>query len=386
MSPVQETHPRYVLGLDLGSASIGWAAIRLNEQYEPDEVLKTGVRIFDPGVELPPSGPKISTDEAVLRGIDRSKAVRRRLARQMRRQTARKRTRQNRLFKLLQADKLLPSYADLQEKPLSAEKHETFKRLDKELADALCKSKRKKGKDGVQLEADQALPYVLRRDALERRLTSLELGKVIYHLSQRRGYRPSEVDDSSNDTASINGEDSPQKPTIRRRKGKAGAEQEGEETDNGKVEAGISDLSLKMQAAFQAGTISAPMMGAYFGTFSLHDPHKERIRHRWTGRKMFEDEFEQIWIKQDQFFLTSNPTLSEEELERRKQLKDDIRYLLFFQRPLASSDHLIGFCNLESTERRAPWASLEAQRFRLLQKVNNLRYFSRETMKVLAII
>ncbi|MFZ0663929.1 MAG: type II CRISPR RNA-guided endonuclease Cas9 [Acidobacteriaceae bacterium] len=378
MSPVQETHTKYVLGLDLGSASIGWATIRLNEQDEPYEVLNTGVRIFDPGVELPPSGPKISTDEAVLRGIDRSKAVRRRVARQMRRQTARKRARQDRLFKLLQANSLLPSYTDLQEKPLSAEKHETFKKLDKELADALCKSMRGKG---VQLEGDQALPYVLRKDALERELTPLELGKVIYHLSQRRGYRPSEVDDSSQDAASNNEDGSPQKPTTRKRKGKAGAEQEGEETDNGKVEAGISDLSIKMQAAFQAGTISAPLIGAYFGTFSVHDPHKERIRHRWTGRKMFEDEFEQIWIKQNQFFLTSNPTLSEEELEKRKKLKDDIRYLLFFQRPLASSDHLIGFCNLESTERRAPWASLEAQHFRLLQKVNNLRYFSRESMR-----
>ena len=79
MSPALDSSQKYILGLDLGSASIGWATIRLNDQLEPTEVFDAGVRIFDPGVEVT---AKISTEEAIIRGIDRSKAVGRRLARQ----------------------------------------------------------------------------------------------------------------------------------------------------------------------------------------------------------------------------------------------------------------------------------------------------------------
>ena len=37
---------RYRLALDLGTASLGWAMVRLNEENEPNAVIKAGVRIF----------------------------------------------------------------------------------------------------------------------------------------------------------------------------------------------------------------------------------------------------------------------------------------------------------------------------------------------------
>ena len=61
---------KYRLGLDLGTNSIGWAAVRLDENDSPCGVLDLGVRIF-------PDGRK-STDKT-------SKAVDRRLARGQRR-------------------------------------------------------------------------------------------------------------------------------------------------------------------------------------------------------------------------------------------------------------------------------------------------------------
>jgi CRISPR-associated endonuclease Csn1 len=374
MSPALDSSQKYILGLDLGSASIGWAAIRLNDQLEPTEVFDAGVRIFDPGVEVT---AKISTEEAIMRGIDRSKAVGRRLARQARRQSGRKRARQNKLFKLLQANDWLPTYEEFRDEPLFAQKHLTFNRLDKELADALSGSRRRRGADAVMLDIDQALPYVLRKEALERELKPCELGKITYHLSQRRGYRPSAVDENDREESA---EEEETASSSKKGKKKRETEDDGDEQSTGKVEKGISDLNTKMQAAYQTGTIKAPLIGPYFGTFIAHNPHDERIRHRWTAREMFEDEFDLVWAKQDEFYRTSHPGLTPEELEKREKLRQEIRKLLFFQRPLASTAHLIGFCDLEPEERRAPWASLEAQQFRLVQKVNNLRYFDRTDM------
>ena len=61
---------RYRLGLDLGTTSIGWAMLRLNEHDEPCAVIKMGTRIFSDGRD-PKDGSSL--------------AVTRRLARQMRR-------------------------------------------------------------------------------------------------------------------------------------------------------------------------------------------------------------------------------------------------------------------------------------------------------------
>src|SRR5258708_4465577 len=46
--------------------------------------------------------------------------------------------------------------------------------------------------------------------------------------------------------------------------------------------------------------------------------------------------------------------------------------LLLHQRPIKEQTHLIGGCELGLGERRAAWATLEAQQLRILQKVNDL--------------
>ena len=50
-----------------------------------------------------------------------------------------------------------------------------------------------------------------------------------------------------------------------------------------------------------------------------------------------------------------------------------MRDAIFYQRPLKSASGFIGACELEPKRHRAPWALLDAQRFRLLQMVNNTR-------------
>jgi len=118
------------------------------------------------------------------------------------------------------------------------------------------------------------------------------------------------------------------------------------------VKAGIAELWEKMQAA------AARTLGEYFSTL---DPEQERIRKRWTARKMYLDEFERIWAAQ-----SPHRSMLTEELKKK------IHDAIFHQRPLKSQKGLIGMCELEPDCRRAPRASLEAQRFRYLQKVNDL--------------
>ena len=78
---------------------------------------------------------------------------------------------------------------------------------------------------------------------------------------------------------------------------------------------------------------------------------------------MYEQEFELIWQLQRNHW----PEVLDDNF------RAEVSSLLFFQRPIAEQEHLIGFCELEPEERRAPWAFLEAQRFRVLQKVNDLK-------------
>ena len=99
MSSDMETPQKYILGLDLGSSSLGWAIIALNEADEPTSLIRSGVRIFEPGVD--------GTALDIEQGKDQSKAVERRTARLHRRQLRRRAARQRELFQELQKAGLL---------------------------------------------------------------------------------------------------------------------------------------------------------------------------------------------------------------------------------------------------------------------------------------
>ena len=91
MSETDPVAQDYVLGIDLGSASLGWAAIGFDETGMATGLLQTGVRLFDPAV----------TGD-IEKGQDESNAVARRTARLIRRQLRRRAARQSELFRLLQ--------------------------------------------------------------------------------------------------------------------------------------------------------------------------------------------------------------------------------------------------------------------------------------------
>ena len=310
-----EDSVQYILGIDLGVASVGWAMVEINSQHQPIAALQMGVRIFEPGME-----------GNIERGREKSRNLARRQARLARRQIWRRARRKQQLYKTLAEADLLPILPTNQ--PENQARCATLHTLDKKIQEAW------KGR-APQTSLDQLLPYILRAHGLAEKLQPYELGRVFYQLGQRRGFK-------SNRRENIQKEDE----------------------DRGKVKSDISQLSQEIQAA------DAKSLGEYFSHLEpqkTHDNEKEylhhRVRHRFTKRSMFETQFELIWQQQTQYY----PDIL------TPALKQKLQHILYFQRPIATQDHLIGRCELEPKEKRAPWASLEAERFRMLQKLNDLR-------------
>ncbi|MGL6225119.1 MAG: type II CRISPR RNA-guided endonuclease Cas9 [Thermoguttaceae bacterium] len=294
----------YILGLDLGVQSIGWAII------VEDSGVKLGVRCFDSGT---------GTETEIEQGKDESRNLARRAARLVRRNLWRRKRRVLKTFNILRNHGLLPLGHGIGDTP--EQRQERINELDKQLSiDFLSKNDR---------IAAHLLTYKLRALALDEPLPPFAFGRVLLHLAQRRGFL-----------------------SNKKTQGKSGKSDE----DQGKIKGDISALQTEIE------TKGVRTLGEYFASL---DPEEKRIRTRWTGRKMFEDEFDKIWEAQ----TCLNPALNLTEELRKK-----IHHALFFQRPLKSQSHLIGKCQLEKTQRRALRASLEAQRFRYWQKILDLNY------------
>ena len=134
-----EQSMRYRLALDLGSTSLGWAMIRLNAENAPVAVIKAGVRIFSDG-----RNPKDGS----------SLAVTRREARAMRRRRDRLLKRKGRMIAGLVA-------------------HGFFPKLEAE-----------------RKALETLNPYTLRAKGLDAALTPAEFGRALFHINQRRGFKP----------------------------------------------------------------------------------------------------------------------------------------------------------------------------------------------------
>jgi len=140
---------RYRLGLDLGSNSLGWFAVQLDAEGAPCGLLDAGVRILTPNDEAG-RDPKSK----------QSLAANRRAARAMRRRRDRFLRRQQRLMETLVESALMPS---------DRAARKALERLD---------------------------PYWLRAAALDQKLQPHELGRAIFHLNQRRGFRSNRIADA----------------------------------------------------------------------------------------------------------------------------------------------------------------------------------------------
>lgn len=143
------TSEKTILGLDLGTGSIGWALIRRGEGS--GEILAMGSRVFPEGIERDKTGGEVSRN------------LKRRQARGARRTRTRRIDRRRRMRTALTAAGLLPAG-------------------DAEFAEVMAMD-----------------PYRCRAEALNRALAPFELGRALMHLNQRRGFRSNRKTGSSED-------------------------------------------------------------------------------------------------------------------------------------------------------------------------------------------
>lgn len=284
------------LSLDLGAGSIGWCAIELDENGVPIAILAAGVRLFGDG-RAPSRGDQQGTPLAVER----------RVARAMRRRRDRFKRRRSALLKHLERDGLFPA---------EAEARQALEGLD---------------------------PFELRARALDASLPLHQIGRALFHLNQRRGFKSNRKTDR------------------------------GAEDDAGKIAVGIDRLQTAMD---EAGART-------FGEFlhmrraSAQNPNaipsvRTRLRPEtgengrgegydfYPGRELLEEEFAAIFEAQ----ATHHP----EALTA--QVHDRLFEIVFHQRPLARPK--VGKCTRVPGEDRLPKAHPLFQRRRLLEEVNAL--------------
>lgn len=297
-----------ILGLDIGSNSIGWALLEMSED-SPGRLIDIGSRIFIKAVEDKTPTPK---------------NVKRRDARLARRVIQRRARRKQRMLNYLVKLHLLP--AELKD-------HSQPEIILNELGN----------------------PYQLRAKALDEKLTPHQVGRVLLHLVQRRGFlsnRKTLIGDMADDPDVI----------------AALAELEGE--DDASSERGAEETAFKKDITALRESINEKncrTLGEYLAGLDPHNCKRNRSHNGGyirTDRQMYREELDLIWECQSSYHevLTAD-------------VREQIDQIIFFQRPLKLRSDRIGKCSLEPNRKRIKIAHPAYQRFRYLQDVNNLSYF-----------
>ena len=264
------------LGLDIGTNSIGWCLIE-----DDARIVDLGVRIFSDGRD-PQSGTSLAVDRREAR------AARRRRDRFIGRRSA--------FMDALVQHGLMPADAD--EAKLLAD-------LD---------------------------PYLLRARALDERLAPHEIGRALFHLNQRRGFKSNRK-----------------------------AERKTKDAEDGKIATGAKALETEM------GKVGARTLGEFLARRLAND-EAARVRMDTTSqaydfypqRRHYEYEFDRIWAEQ----AKHHPALLTETARAA------LHRILFFQRPLKEQE--VGVCTFVHSERRLPRAHPLFQKRRLYEEVNQL--------------
>ncbi|OAD42863.1 type II CRISPR RNA-guided endonuclease Cas9 [Polaribacter atrinae] len=299
-----------ILGLDLGTNSIGWALI------ENNIILGMGSRVFPEGV--------VNLGEG--EGRETSKNASRTEARGVRRQIFRRRLRKRYLLKELAKHNLCPISPTLIK--------------DWNGTDIF--------KNELIIQWFQLNPYELRAKAIQEEITLIELGRIFYHMIQRRGFL-------SNSRSA--GADVKETSTIFKGDAKIG-------------KIGISDTLKSIEQNKTLGSFLHSIQPKENEPFS---GELERIRNRYTTRQMYIDEFETIWEFQKQYHSELNSNLKTILGGRKKDnYKED--GVLFHQRPLRSQKHLVGFCSFEPKKTKCKLSAIPFELFRIYQWVNTLSY------------
>lgn len=267
---------KHVLGLDLGVGSIGWCLIALDAQGDPAEILGMGSRV------VPLNNATDAADFSVGKAFTANQE--RTARRTMRRGFARYQLRRYRLRRELEKVGMLPDAAL------------------------------------IQLPLLELWELRERAATAGRRLTLPELGRVLCHINQKRGYRH-----VKSDAAAI-----------------VGDEGEKKKDSNSAYLAGIRANDEKLQDEHKT-------VGQYFAE-QLRRSQSEsptggisyRIKDQIFSRQRYIDEYDQIMAAQRVHY----PDILTDEFIQ--MLRDEV---IFMQRPLKSCKHLVSLCEFEKQEK-----------------------------------
>lgn len=288
---------------DLGTNSIGWAVFGLDGEGSPNRVLDAGVRIYSDGRE-PKSGTSLAEGRRVARGMSRRRD--------------RYKSRRKAVLRVLAEYGLMPDTREAR-RALVAETNDR--------------------KAGVPMDV-----YALRARALGEKLPLHHIGRALFHLNQRRGFKSNRKTD-------------------------------GRDNEQGKIATGIAALDA---------ALAGRTLGQYLFERRGADPrNRGQVRVRpytaanengreieiygfYPQRAMLEREFEAIWAAQMVYYPD---TLTE---DRRAHLFR----VIFYQRPLKRPK--VGKCSFNPAEERLARAHPLFQTFRLYKEVNELRIVTPE--------
>ena len=242
-----------ILGLDLGTNSIGWAVV----DKENEQIIDAGVRIFPEGVEPTTIG---------MGDKEQSKNATRREKRQLRRHFYRKR---------LRKIKLLEALIEFDMCPLKIEELRRWKNWkSKEKAEGRVFPCSREFNEWIMLN-----PYELRAKAICERVSLFEFGRIMYHFIQRRGF-----------LSSRKGE---QDPKTLFEKGKP---------DENILPVNETKEKLKESSLGYYLNSILPVMDAPYKTKTDENGTEIRARGRYTTREMYINEFLKIWYKQNEYY------------------------------------------------------------------------------------
>ena len=185
--------------------------------------------------------------------------------------------------------------------------------------------------DGIP---DFASPYQLRRLLINENLdltlaeNRYKIGRALFHIAQRRGFKSSRKSGANEKTAVYNG--SKETKTIGRN-----------EYENLIIE-----------------------YGSLGSAFASIEDQNIRVRNRYTLRSDYQAEVQKILefqTIQDEIFCNS------------------IDKAIFFQRPLRSQKGLIGKCTLEPNKSRCPISHYKFEEYRAWSFINNIKYKNPDT-------
>lgn len=417
-----------ILGLDIGSNSIGWSIIDHDVEEHTGKILGMGSRII----------PMEGREKDFEAGKSISKAADRRMARGARRLLQRYKIRRERLILALKEIGAFPN--DFPEK-FDYRGNTNINEIVPFDENSITEAKKYFSNEKIPI--DWVL-YYLKAKATREKISLHEFGRILYHYNQRRGFKSSRKDKSlNNEENKIKypirdkyisiveileiEEDEILKRNIRYNmqvktnegeliEGSYGAKEKPDwigkniELEITRIENKAGDIKYefripnrtdwqKRKIALEKDILESGLyVSEYFLQNIKNDPNY-RIKDRIIDRSFYQKEFDAIWEVQKKY----HPELNDQKIKERigrnlyehneakfkealgKDLHSLIRNdIIYYQRELKSQKHLISECPYEKKDyvdkngiRRGykvcPKSSPFFQEYRIWQTISNLR-------------